>query len=179
MSGEVGVSVVAAVQDLNAQKLDAVNQAIDAASEQALSQKFDLSLTQMADASAINCEPMGEPCRKVVNVGQQLEISAGIPQAELRGPTQSSTIGDNMVSYLDGYSQRATNFTNEMNGTIEKMEGVTPSKPTAHGDITNSLDPASALRLMQHTFEFTVETYLISNASSLSTRIFNQLMREQ
>ena len=80
---------------------------------------------------------------------------------------------------MDQYSERAKNVTADLESAISKHEQ--PAIGSAHNSspASETPNPADALRLMAKTFEFTIETDLIKNITSIGTQTFNSLMKEQ
>ena len=182
MSGEAGVTAIAAIQDLSAsENLSSIQQAAAMSNHADMASKFELSLSNIADTAPLKCDVATQSCRRSASLEEGLSVNALPSEVMVRGPSLSTGSTDQVVSYLDGYSHRAKDFMASVDDAVSKVEpnGTAPASEAPGTSSAAGVDASGALKLMQHSFTFAIETYLISNASSLSTRIFNQLMKEQ
>jgi hypothetical protein len=181
MSLEGSLAAAAAIDANESQSTVAVNQAIQAAQQWTMAQNFELSINEAAQSlqtGAAACQQADLSCKKAAIQNNELS-GQFIPEVQVWPSDHSHDLSKQVIGYVDQYSQRAKNFTTEIDGMLTKAEDVSATSATTLSTPARAFDPSEALRLMQRTYEFALETYLISNASSLSTRIFNQLMKEQ
>jgi hypothetical protein len=178
MSVEAGLAATAAIES---QSTVAVNQAVQAAQQWSMVQNFELSINEAAQGlqtGAATCQQADLICKKIAI--QHNDPSAQfIPEMQIWPKGQSNDLGKQIFNYVEQFSQRAKNMDAEMNAAVTKPDRASSPSATAPSEPSDSFSAADALKLMQRSYEFALETYLISNASSLSTRIFNQLMKEQ
>jgi len=181
MWGGAGSAAVAAIDAAESQTTSAVSQAVQSVQQWNMAQNFELGITealQGAQTGAAACQQADLACRKA-NVQQASLSPQFVPEARMLPPDHSIDLGKQIVDYVDQFSQREKSITSEIDSNLSKIEEVSISSATGVPASTPSIDMASALRFMQHTFEFALETSLISTASSESAKIFNQLMKEQ
>jgi hypothetical protein len=180
MSSEAGLAALAAIDSTDSQNTTTFNQVIQAAQQWNEAQNFELGISEAAESlqtGAVACQQADLSCRGTA-IDHNGSYTRIIPEVQVRPIDGSSDLGQQVITYVDQYSQRAKNYSSEIDNAVTKIEQAPPSA-TDLTPIAPPFDPATALKLLQHTYEFALETYLISNASSLSTRIFNQLMKEQ
>jgi len=185
MSMEAGLAAAAAIDANESRSPVSVNQAIQAAQQWAMAQNFELSINEAAlnsQTGAAACQQADLTCKKAA-IQHNEPPNQFIPEMRVWPQDQSGNLGKRLIDYVDQYSQRARDFFGEIDGTVNKLGGTSPTSaatPSSPAQPSNSaFNSADALRVLEHGFEFAIETSLISNASSLSTRIFNQLMKEQ
>jgi hypothetical protein len=185
MSMEAGLAAAAEIDANESRSSVSVNQAIQAAHEWTMAQNFELRINEAAESSltgAAACQQADLTCKKAAIQYNELS-SQLIPEMHVWPQDQSGNLGKRLIDYAEQYSQRAKNIFSEIDGTVDKMGGISPTSATAPSSsaqpLNSAFSPADALRTLERGFEFAIETSLISNASTLSTRIFNQLMKEQ
>jgi hypothetical protein len=181
MSTEAGLAAAAAIDTAESQNTGAFSQAMQVAQQLTTAQNFELSINEAAQsqqAGAVACQQADLACRKAA-IQYNEPASQSIPEIQVWPADNSNHLGKQVIGFVDQFSQKAKNFSVEIDGAVTKIEGASVPSATTPSTPAQVFDPSDALRLMQRTFEFAVEASLVSNASSLSTRIFNQLMKEQ
>jgi hypothetical protein len=181
MSTEAGLAAAAAIDASESQNAAAYNQAIQAAQQLTTAQNFELGITEAAQnlqTGAAACQQADMACKKSA-IQHNEPSSQFIPEMQVWPQDQSSGLGKQVIGFVDQFSQRAKSMASEIDATVAKIDDASLASATTPSAPAPTFDPAEALRLMQRTYEFAIEAYLISNASSLSTRIFNALMKEQ
>jgi hypothetical protein len=183
MSAEAGLAATAAVDASESQSTAAFNQAIQAHQQVTLAQNFESSINEAAQSlqtGAAACQQADLTCKKAA-IQHNEPSSQSIPEMRVWPQDQSSGLGAQVTAFVDQFSQRAKNLSGEIDSIVNKIEGPTshPAATTSASALAPEFHITDALKLMENTFEFAVEASLISNASSLSTRIFNELLREQ
>jgi hypothetical protein len=181
MSTEAGLAAAAAIDTAESQNTAAFSQAIQVAQQLTTAQNFELSINEAAQSlqtGAAACQQADLACRKAA-IQYNEPASQFIPEMQVLPADNSNDLGKRVISFVDQFSQRAKNFSAELDGAVTKIDGASLPSAATSSTPAQTFGIADSLKLMQRTYEFALETYLISNASSLSTRIFNQLMKEQ
>lgn len=186
MSSEMSLGALEAVQQATKQDAAIQTQAMAAASQAMMAQRFELGLIRASELNAATFQATEESRRKTIVAQRENLSTSDIPEVEVQPGGKPDNLAKEVVSYLDGFSLRAKSYTSDLDNAVSKIDGNLPVAPseTASGQAVptegkTTLDPASALRFMQRTFEFALETHLISNASTASTKVLNDLMKGQ
>jgi hypothetical protein len=181
MSYEAGVVGLEAVQDgMNqnplAQPEALTNQAL-------MAQRFDVDLNRAGEASATEFQAGEASRRNSSETSLESFKTADIPEVEARSAVSSHTGGGVVVSYLNGFSQKANGLVSDLHRAAGAAEEVAPVQgapvqvPSPENGLGSSM--ASSLKFMVRTFEVSVEAHFVANAARESTSTFNSLMKGQ
>jgi hypothetical protein len=181
MSYEAGVVALEAVQD--GMKQNPLAQPEMATNQALIAQRFDVDLNRAAEASATELQT-GEASRGKSNeTSRESFKTADIPEVEARSAISSHTTGGVVVSYLNGFSQKANGLVSDLHRAVGSAEEVAPvqgapvqAPSPESGPGTNM---ATSLQFMVRTFEVSVEAHFVANAARESVSTFNSLMKGQ
>jgi hypothetical protein len=184
--GPMGAESIVAIEAINeGAKLDvtALNQAM-------MAQQFEMGLTHASETGAASFQEVEESRRKTVTAMRDNLQSSGIPEVAVHSAAPFHDFGKDIVSYMDGFSSRAKEYVSDAN-SFSQLQAANPVAPVEKNAPSGSdaskpasaapdvFDPGAALRLMMESYQFSLETHLLTNAASQATGAFNGLMREQ
>lgn len=177
MSGGFEAGAVAAIDAVQGQDKSGHTDAIRVAQQIQGAQSFEASLERMSQVSpngAASCQQGELNCKKTALASN---APAQVQEAAMYRPDSASNLGQSLLSYMDKYSEKARNYSAELNSAFSG-NAQAPAGAAGAGNPA-PINPTDALKLMAKTFEFSIETHLITNISSTSSNIFNSLMKEQ
>jgi hypothetical protein len=187
MSNELAVQALEAAEFGPKQQIAVLNQQMQAATQAAAAQRFEMGLTRASETAASTFEGLQDSARKSTETASSHAIKVqDIPQFELKPSFGSDNkLGEKFKDYMEGFNQRATQLPNEVNEYIsgggKSVDSVPSLEATEHGPQSNGgpLTPQGALELMRKSFEFRVETEVVTAVSRNTTKVINDLMKGQ
>jgi hypothetical protein len=187
MSVEAGLGAVEAVGQATKQNPAEIQQAVLVAGQSQLAQDFELGLVKASETSAASFQASEEARRKGIEVAQREALNVSeATQIEVRPSDHQGDLGKDISSYMQGFQGRTSGYSSDLEDFISKLSGgakasgieTAGSAPDAASK-DNAFNAASALHVVERSFEFAIEAELVSNASKHSTQVFNDLMKGQ
>lgn len=181
MSYEAGVVALEAVQD--GMKQNPLAQPEMLTNQALMAQRFDVDLNRAAETSTTELQAGEASRRKSNETSHDSFKTADIPEVEARSAASSHTAGGVVVSYLNGFSQKANNLVSDLHRAAGPAEEVAPVQgapgqaPSLESGPGSSM--ANSLHFMVRTFEVSVETHFVANAARESISTFNSLIKGQ
>ena len=148
-----------------------------------MAQRFDVDLNRAGEASATEFQAGEASRRNSSETSHESFKTADIPEVEARSAVSSHTAGGVVVSYLNGFSQKANGLVSDLHRAAGAAEEIAPVQgapvqvPSPENGPGSSM--ASSLHFMVRTFEVSVEAHFVANAARESTSTFNSLMKGQ
>jgi hypothetical protein len=181
MSYEAGVVALEAVQE--GMKQNPLAQAEMATSHAAMAQRFDVDLGHAAEASAAELQTGEASRRKTVEASSESFKTASIPEVEAQSAVSTHTVGNGVVSYLNGFAEKSNSLVSDLHQAASQAEVVAPVQgaPAQSQPLEGAAGPnmATSLQFMVRTFEVSVEAHFVANAARETTGTFNSLMKGQ
>ncbi len=181
MSYETGVVALEAVQDGITQ--DPLAQPEMLTNQELMAQRFDVDLNRAAEISTTENQTGEASRRQSIEPRNESFKTADIPEVEARSAVFSHTVASGVVTYLNGFSQKASGLVSDLHQMAGRTEEIAPVQGAAvqapsqeNGQV---FDTAATLRFLVRTFEVSVETHFVVNAARESTSTFNSLIKGQ
>ena len=184
MSAELLIQAIEALEGGANKQILLVNQAMMASNQAMLAQQFELGMTRASEAGAATFKTLEESTANHMHKGA-LQVSE-IPEIDVRpAPSSDGKLGEKFGSYMDDFNKRAAEFPAE----VANMIGNTGSG-SGEGSVTDTLgslapgagsviNPGASLSMMQKSFQFRIETEVVSTVSRNTTKVVNDLMKGQ